>query len=97
MRLFKSLAIAALLAATSASAGAAQFTSTGYIESVNSRANTVRVRDGDEYRFSPSTDLTGFTAGDRVHVGWNSQSPRFVGHSDRQRYQLEAVSIERAE
>lgn len=97
-RLLFSVAIAAVSMAVAPSAGAAEFTSTGYVESVNPAAHTLRISGGDEYRFSPDADLSQYHPGYRVHIGWNTQNPRVVFEgSDNTHYLVHAISIRQAE
>ena len=98
MKILLSAAIAALAMAVAPSAGAAQFTSTGYIERIDPTADTVRIRGGDEYRFSPDVDLSRYVAGTRVNIGWNTQNPRLVFEGgSRYRSLVDAVSIQPAD
>lgn len=77
MILAAAVAVSALAAPTLASAGS--FESTGYIESVNGSANTIRIRGGDAYKLPAGVDVSQFQAGQRVHVSWNNQNPSVVG------------------
>lgn len=98
MKMVLSAAIAAMAMAIAPSAGAAQFTSTGYIESINPTADTVRIRGGDEYHFSPDVDLSRYAPGTRVDIGWNTQNPRVVSEGGPRHHSLvDAVSIQKAD
>lgn len=76
MRMILAVAASALVAPTLASAGS--FESTGYIESINGSANTLRIRGGDAYQLPAGVDVSQFQPGQRVHVSWNSQNPSTV-------------------
>jgi len=98
MKILLSAAIAAMAMAAAPSADAAQFTSTGYIESVHPTADTVRIRGGDEYHFSPDVDLSQYVAGTRVDIGWNTQKPRLVFEGgSRYRPVVDAISIKQVD
>ena len=98
MKILLSAATVAMAMAVAPSAGAAQFTSTGYIESIHPTADTVRIRGGDEYRFSPDVDLSQYVAGTRVNIGWDTQNPRRVFDGGSRYHSLvDAVSIQQAD
>lgn len=99
MRTILAAAVAAsvMIAAPIASAGT--FTSTGVVESINSKANTLRLRNGDAYRLPANADLSGLTRGQRVHVSWNAQNPSSIDddrHNGEQIWQLDATGIQHA-
>ncbi|MFC6487072.1 DUF1344 domain-containing protein [Nitratireductor sp. GCM10026969] len=99
MRKFLAAAVAASVMGAASIASAGTFTSTGVIESVNTKTNTVRIRDGDAYRLPTHVDLSGLTAGQRVHVSWDSQNPSSTDdrhNSDEWIWVFDATGIERA-
>jgi hypothetical protein len=95
MILAAAVAASALVSPTLASAGS--FESTGYIESVNSSANTLRIRGGDAYKLPADVDVSQFRAGQRVYVSWNTQNPKLVDFdSGRNIAGVEATGIRAA-
>lgn len=96
MRTIISLGVASLVALWASSAFA--FTSTGIVESVTPSRNEVRIRNGDAYRLPDHVDLSGYRAGQRVHVSWDRQNPSVltVG-GDRYIRLLDATSIRPAD
>ena len=96
MRTIISLGVASLVALGAPSAFA--FTSTGTLESVTPSRNEVRIRNGDAYRLPAHVDLTGYRAGQRVHVSWDSQNPsRLSVGKDKFIHLLNATGIRPAE
>lgn len=96
MRTIISLGVASLAALWTSSAFA--FTSTGTLERVTPTQNEVRLRNGDAYRLPSQVDLSGYTAGQRVHVSWDSQNPSVLSiGGNRYIRLLDATSIRPAE
>lgn len=54
-------------------ASAFAFTSCGTLESESPSRNEIRIRDGVAYRLPAQTYLSGFKAGQKVHVFWDNQ------------------------
>ncbi|THF54501.1 DUF1344 domain-containing protein [Ollibium composti] len=57
---------------------AAGFTTYGKIGSLNAKANTVRLVNGDSFRLPSGVDLAGFSVGQTVKITWNTQSPSSI-------------------
>ena len=96
MRTIISLGVASLVALGAPSAFA--FTSTGTLESVTPSRNEVRIRNGDAYRLPAHVDLSGYRAGQRVHVSWDTQNPSTLSEGGDQYIRLlDATSIRPAE
>lgn len=96
MRTIMSLGVVSLVALGVSSAFA--FTSTGTLESVTPSRNEVRIRNGDAYRLPAHVDLSGYRAGQRVHVSWDNQNPSSLSEGrDRYIWLLDAMSIRPAE
>lgn len=99
MRTILAAAVAASVMTAASIASAGTFTSTGVIESLNTKTKTVRIQDGDAYRLPAHVDISGLTPGQRVHVSWNAQNPSSTDHrsgSDEWVWVFEATGIERA-
>lgn len=99
MRILLAAAIAASAMTATSVASADTFTATGVIESLNAKANTVRIRNGDVYRLPAHVDLSGLTPGQRVHVSWNPQDPSSIDdprNSDEWIWVFDATGIEQA-
>jgi len=98
MRVLLAAAVAVSVLTAASVASADTFTSTGVIESISTKTNTVRIRNGDAYRLPADVDLSGLTAGQRVQVSWDSQDPSSVdesGSSDEWLWVLDATGIAR--
>jgi len=98
MRILLAAAVAASVLANASIASADTFTSTGVIESVSTKTNTIRLRNGDAYRLPADVDLSGLAAGQRVQVSWDSQNPSSVdksGSNDEWVWMLDATGIAR--
>ncbi|MGH6763456.1 MAG: DUF1344 domain-containing protein [Phyllobacterium sp.] len=95
MRKFIFSAVAASVMAVSSVASAGAFTATGVIESLNAKANTIRLVDGNSYQLPADVNLSGLTAGQRVNVTWDSQNPSSIDgrSSDIKIAQFKADSI----
>lgn len=99
MRTILAAAVAASVVTVASIASAGTFTSTGVIESLSSKANTVHLRNGDAYQLPAHVDLSGLTAGQRVHVSWDRQTPSSIDdprNSDETIRLLDATGIQRA-
>jgi hypothetical protein len=73
---------------------AAGFTTYGKIESLNAKANTVRLVNGDSYRLPAGIDLSGFSAGQSVKITWNTQNPGSISIGrDKTIFELKATDI----
>lgn len=75
---FASLVAASLMAVVP-HAAAETFTSVGVIEAMNSKAKTIRLRNGDAYRLPEHIDVSGLKPGQQVHVSWEAQNPSNIG------------------
>ena len=97
MRTLLAAAIAASTLIAPTLATAASFEGTGYIESMNSSANTLRIRGGDAYKLPSHVALSQFQTGQRVSISWNSQNPTYVDYgSDNYVNGVEATGIRAA-
>lgn len=73
---------------------AASFTTNGKIQSLNPKANTVRLVNGDSYRLPTGVDLSSFSAGQSVEITWDTQNPSSVGIGrDKTIFELKATGI----
>jgi hypothetical protein len=96
MRSTISLGVASLAALWASSAFA--FTSTGILESVTPSQNQVRLQNGDAYRLPSEVDLSGYRAGQRVHVSWDRQNPSVLSvGGDQDVRLLDAMNIRSAD
>src|SRR5690606_24525969 len=92
------ISLGVILLAAMGAPNASAFTSTGTLERVTPSRNEVRLRDGDAYRLPAHIDLSGYRAGEKVHVSWDSQDPSILSEgSDEYIRLLDATSIRAAE
>ncbi len=96
---FLAAAAAASMMTAASIASAGTFTSTGVIDHINTKSNTIQLRNGDAYRLPAHVDSSSLTVGERVHVSWNSQNPSSIDNGlngDESIWKLDATRIERA-
>ena len=73
---------------------AAGLTTYGNIDNLNSKANTVRLVNGDSFRLPSNVDLSSFSAGQVVKITWDTQNPGSVRVGPRKTiFELKATSI----
>jgi hypothetical protein len=76
-------------------ASAADFNTSGVVESVNSLTKTVQIVNGDAFKLPGDADINGLTAGQKVQINWSTQTPSwYTDHTqDRDIAQFNANSI----
>jgi len=86
--------IVSSIMATPVATFAADFTTYGKIENLNSKANTVRLVNGDSFRLPTNVDLSSFSVGQVVKITWDTQNPGSVRIGPRKTiFELKATGI----
>ena len=73
---------------------AAGFTTSGKIESLNVKANTVYLANSNSFRLPAGVDLSRFSVGQTVKITWETQNPNSISlGGDRTIFELKATGI----
>lgn len=94
MRKLPLMALVFAAMAISSTGFAASFTTYGKIETLNAKANTVRLVNGDSYKLPADIDLSSFNIRQSVKVTWDTQNPNSIDiGGDNFIFELKAKAI----